>query len=100
MTWCSKKQRTVSTSTTEAEYISLGHAAREAIWLRRFLNELKVSEPLKQITLYGDNEASITLTENVESHTESSISMYSTITSENWSKKESSRLLGSAVLEC
>ena len=29
--WSSKKQQTVSTSTKEAEYIALGHAAREAV---------------------------------------------------------------------
>lgn len=67
VSWCSKKHRTVSTSTTEAEYIALGYAARKAIWLRRFLNELQVSEPIKCITLYGDNETSITLTKNAES---------------------------------
>lgn len=38
--WYSKKQITVLTSTIEAKYIALGHATREAIWLRRFLNEL------------------------------------------------------------
>ena len=37
---CSKKQQTVSTSTTESEYIALGHEAQETIWLKRFLNEL------------------------------------------------------------
>lgn len=67
VSWCSKKQKTVSTSTTEAEYIALGHPAREAIWLRRFINELQVSEPINHITLHGDNETSIMLTKNAES---------------------------------
>ena len=40
VSWCSKKQRTVLTSTTEAKYIVFGHAAQEAIWLRHFINEL------------------------------------------------------------
>lgn len=29
--WSSKKQQTVSTSTTEAKYIALGHAAKKAV---------------------------------------------------------------------
>ncbi len=65
---CSKKQRTISTSTTEAEYIALGHGARKTIWLRRFLNELQiVAQPIASVTFYGDNETSITLTKNAES---------------------------------
>ncbi len=34
VSWNSKKQRIVSTSTTEAEYIALGHAIREAVWIK------------------------------------------------------------------
>lgn len=67
VSWCSKKQRTVSTSTTEAEYIALGHAARESVWIRRFINELQLAEPIKTCVLHGDNETSITLTKNAES---------------------------------
>ena len=31
ISWCSKKQCTVSTSTTEAEYIAIRHAVRQAV---------------------------------------------------------------------
>lgn len=34
VSWGSKKKRTVSTSTTEAEYIALDHAAQENVWIR------------------------------------------------------------------
>lgn len=64
--WCSKKQRIVSTLTTEAEYIALSHGAREAIWIRRFINKMKVAT-VEEITPYGDNEMSIALTKNAES---------------------------------
>ena len=67
VSWCSKKQRTISTSTTEAEYIALGHAARESVWIRRFLNELGIAEPIGACTLHGDNETNIILTKNAES---------------------------------
>lgn len=67
VSWCSKKQRTVSTSTTEAEYITLGHAARESVWIRRFLKELRVEDPIGACILHGDNETSIILTKNAES---------------------------------
>lgn len=70
VSWCSKCQRTVSTSTTKAEYIALGYAAREAVWIRRFVNEMANKlrlEVVEDLTLHGDNEMSITLTRNAES---------------------------------
>lgn len=66
VSWCSKKQRTVSTLTTEAEYIALGHAVREVVWIRQFINEMRL-EVVESITLHGDNEMSIALTRNAES---------------------------------
>ena len=66
VSWSSKKQRTVSTSTTEAEYIALDHGAKEAVWIRRFISKIEL-EIIKNITLHGDNKMSIALTKNTES---------------------------------
>ncbi|XP_072757718.1 uncharacterized protein [Anoplolepis gracilipes] len=40
ITWESRKQRTVALSSTEAEYIGISDAFKEAIYLRKFLKEL------------------------------------------------------------
>src|SRR5882724_2929393 len=40
VSWSSKKQPTVATSSTEAEYIASCHGAKEAIWLRSLLKSL------------------------------------------------------------
>lgn len=40
VSWCSKRQATVALSSTEAEYIALTLAAKEATWLRLLLTEL------------------------------------------------------------
>lgn len=66
VSWSSKKQRTVSTSTTEAEYIALGYAAKEAVWIRRFINKMGL-EMVESLTLHGDNKMSISLTKNAKS---------------------------------
>lgn len=39
ITWKSRKQRTVALSSTEAEYVCLTEAAKEAIYLRSLLYE-------------------------------------------------------------
>lgn len=65
VSWSSKKQRTVSTSTTEAACFALGHAAREAVLIRRFINEMMI-DIVPAITLNGDSETSIALTKSAE----------------------------------
>ena len=42
ISWRSRKQPTVSTSSTEDEYVACALAAKEAIWLRRLLGELQI----------------------------------------------------------
>ena len=41
VSWSSKKQYIIALSSTEAEYIALTHAAKEALWLRAFLTEVQ-----------------------------------------------------------
>lgn len=65
VSWSNKKQRTVLTSTTEAEYIAIGHAAREGVWIKRFINKLSLK--ITELSLKSDNEASFNLTKNPKS---------------------------------
>ncbi len=40
VSWCSKRQATVALSSTEAEYVALTLAVKEATWLRLLLTEI------------------------------------------------------------
>ena len=42
ISWLSHKQSTVALSTAEAEYIALGSATQEAIWLNQLLTDLRI----------------------------------------------------------
>ena len=95
--WCLRRQATVALSSTQAEYIALTLAAKEATWLRFFLTELGLLEvndqhaeinvrqvntgvkTLKEniaqlpprgdsINMKGDNQGSITLADNLVFH--------------------------------
>ena len=72
MSWKSSKQETVADSTTEAEYIAASGAAKEAIWIRKFVSELGVvpsaSSPMD---LYCDNSGAIAQAKEPRSHQKS-----------------------------
>ena len=54
--WRSVKQKYVSDSTMEAEYVTASEVAIKAVWLRNFLMDLDVIPGLpKIITIYCDN---------------------------------------------
>lgn len=61
--WFSKKQKTVSTSTTEAEYIALSAAMNETIWLKNLLCEMGVAVVLP-ISIFEDNQPAIAIATN------------------------------------
>ncbi|QRV82277.1 Pol polyprotein/retrotransposon [Ceratobasidium sp. AG-Ba] len=59
----SKKQGLVTTSSTEAEYVGMGHAAKEGVWITRMLSDLGV--PLQEpITIFADNQSSMLLSDS------------------------------------
>lgn len=61
--WETKKQRTVALSSTEAEYMSLTEAAKEALYEKKFLSELKFDSE-KPIIIYNDNQSCQKLAKN------------------------------------
>ena len=69
ISWSSKLQRNLSTSTTEAEYGALAYASKEVVWIRSLLSQLGKTDLVKQPTpLYGDNQGAIALVKNPEFH--------------------------------
>ena len=54
-------------SSTEAEYIALTEATKEATWLKLFMSEICPPVPGK-LTVYADNQCAIALSKNPEFH--------------------------------
>ncbi|KAK8694561.1 hypothetical protein V6N13_072109 [Hibiscus sabdariffa] len=60
VSWKSSKQDTVVDSTTESEYIAASKAAKEAIWIKKFISELGVVPSISDVVgLYCDNNGAI-----------------------------------------
>ena len=58
--WKSFKEHTVADSTCKAEYIATSDATKEAVWLWKFINELRVATSLDgPILLYCDSTRAI-----------------------------------------
>ncbi len=67
ISWMFCKQTCVSTSTTEAEYVALCSAVKEAVWMRQLL--LDIGYPQNRPTLISeDNNGCISLTEQTGTH--------------------------------
>src|ERR1700733_9406090 len=67
ISWGSKKQNTVSLSTTEAEYVCLSDTAHESTWLHNLYTEIGYTQ--KEPTLvYGDNMSALAIAKNPHYH--------------------------------
>ena len=69
ISWSSKKQSCIALSTMDAEYIACSAAVQEAVWLRQFLEHLKVivgaSNP---VTIYCDSTAALSYVKDPKYH--------------------------------
>jgi len=67
ISWSSNKQKTISMSSMEAEYIAGASACQQIIWLRTLFTELGI-EQTKPTVLLIDNKSAIDLAHNPEFH--------------------------------
>jgi hypothetical protein len=68
--WSSKKQTTVATSSTEAEYTALAHATRFAVWSRYLLDEIGYTQE-EPTVIHEDNQAALALARDPQFHARS-----------------------------
>ncbi|XP_049391504.1 secreted RxLR effector protein 161-like [Solanum stenotomum] len=67
ISWCNKRQATVSLSTTEVEYRAIAVAAQECTWLMELMKDLR--QPVGYVVpLYCVNQSTIYLAENPVFH--------------------------------
>lgn len=60
VSWSSRKQRTISTSSTESEYYALTNTIKEAIWLKLFMSLTSLPVPTP-FPLFCDNQSTCTI---------------------------------------
>lgn len=69
ISWSAKQQSVVALSSTEAEYVGITHAAKEAIWLRSLLTDLVHPDFANHaVRLYSDNKGAMDLARNNAFH--------------------------------
>ena len=66
VSWFSKKQNSVSLSTTEAEYIASSLACAQVLWMKQTLSDYGISYSSSQI--FCDNTSAINLSKNPVQH--------------------------------
>jgi hypothetical protein len=66
VSWASKKQNSVAISTTEAEYIAVGHCCAQLLWMRQTLRDYDYK--LSKVPLLCDNESAIRMVDNLVEH--------------------------------
>ena len=65
ISWCSRRQRSVTLSTTEAEYMAMAHALTQMIFLRQTLEEMEITQSTP-VKILEDNKGCILLAKKQE----------------------------------
>ena len=68
LSWGSLRQRSVSLSTTESEYVATCEAVKELLWMKKFLEELIPNTIKKKPILLMDNQSAMKLVKNPQFH--------------------------------
>jgi len=72
VTWAAREQQSISTSTTEAEYVGICNTAKEAVWVQNLLRHIGRGVYVEHTTrIYGDNRSALRLVANPEFHSRS-----------------------------
>ncbi|KAJ9542936.1 hypothetical protein OSB04_029442 [Centaurea solstitialis] len=66
VSWTSKKQNSVSTSTAEAEYVAAGSCCAQVLWMRNQLQDYGFK--LSKIPIFCDNTSAIAIANNLVLH--------------------------------
>ena len=66
ISWEARKQRSIALSSTEAEYMAISEAAKEAMYLRDVLSNVGVE--CECVTLFNDNQGAIKLAQSKNYH--------------------------------
>lgn len=68
ISWFSKKQRSVATSSCESEYIALANCAKQGQWIAQIFRDLGLPKYIgknsRLVQMLGDNQGAIALTRN------------------------------------
>ncbi|RDY02435.1 hypothetical protein CR513_14108, partial [Mucuna pruriens] len=66
VSWLSKLQDVIALSTTEAEYMAATQACKEAIWIKKVMEELGHKQ--QQIVVYCDSQSALHIARNPAFH--------------------------------
>jgi len=67
ISWSSKKQRSVSTSSCESEYIAQATASKHGQWVAQIFRDLKLPRYIGgAVKVFGDNQGAIALAKNAQ----------------------------------